>query len=201
MLHLCWAKTTSMEQQTIFIKGMVCNRCLMAIETELRQMGYIPTKLSLGEVSFMPNKTHDDTALEERLALLGFSLVEDKNQKIAKEVKQLVEEVYGGDYDFPKRFRFSDLVRHRLQKDYEAVSDAFTAAEKKTIEQYIIEFRIDRTKEYLLYTELTLADIAFRLNFCSVAYLSAQFKQQTGLTPSFFKYISRQKPDAFFSEN
>jgi AraC family transcriptional regulator len=190
-----------MEQQTILIKGMVCNRCLLTIETELLQMGHTPVKMSLGEVSYMPNKAHDSTALEERLTLLGFSLLENKNVKMTKEVKRLVEEVYGGDYDFPERFRFSDLVRQRLQKEYATVSDAFIATEKKSIEQYIIEFRINKIKEYLVYTDLTLADIAFRLNFNSVAHLSTQFKQQTGLTPSYFKNIRRQKSGAFFSQN
>ncbi|HEV7329439.1 MAG TPA: AraC family transcriptional regulator [Flavisolibacter sp.] len=190
-----------MEQQTIFIKGMVCNRCVMTVETELLQMGHTPVKLSLGEVSFLPNIAHDGTALEERLTLLGFSLLEDKNVKMTKEVKQLVEEVYGGNFDFPERFRFSDLVRQRLQKEYDAVSDAFIATEKKTIEQYIIDFRINKIKEYLVYTDLTLADIAFRLNFNSVAHLSTQFKQQTGLTPSFFKSIRRQKSETVFSQN
>jgi AraC-like DNA-binding protein len=88
-----------------------------------------------------------------------------------------------------------------LQKDYDVVSDAFIATEKKTIEQYIIQFRINKIKEYLVYTDLTLADIAFRLNFSSVAHLSAQFKQQTGLTPSFFKNIRRQKSETLFSPN
>lgn len=194
-------KPASMEQQTIFIKGMVCNRCMMAIETELLQLGHTPVSLSLGEVSFMPNKVHDDTALEERLTLLGFTLLEDKNVKMTKEVKHLVEEVYGGDFDFPERFRFSDLVRQRLQKDYDTVSAAFIATEKKTIEQYIIEFRINKIKEYLVYTDYTLADMAFRLNFSSVAHLSAQFKQQTGLTPSFFKNIRSQKSETLFSQN
>lgn len=180
---------------------MVCNRCLMTVETELLQMGHTPVKLALGEATFLPNTAHDGTPLEERLALLGFSLLEDKNVQMTKKVKQLVEEVYGGSFDFPERFRFSDLVRKRLQKEYDAVSDAFILTEKKTIEQYIIDFRINKIKEYLVYTNLTLADIAFRLHFNSVAHLSAQFKQQTGLTPSFFKNIRRQKSETVFSQN
>jgi AraC family transcriptional regulator len=190
-----------MEQQTIFIKGMVCQRCVMTVETELQEMGHTPVKVSLGEVSFITNEAHDLAVLEERLSRLGFDLLEDKKAKMTKKVKQFVEEVYGGDFDFPERFRFSELVKQRLQKDYETISDAFIATEKKTIEQYIIEYRINKVKEFLVYSNLTLSDIAFKLNFNSVAHLSTQFKQQTGLTPSFFRDIKKQKAERAFSKN
>ena len=194
-------KATNMEQQTIFIKGMVCQRCLITVESELKGMGHTPTKLSLGEVSFIADEAQEVAVLEERLSLLGFSLLEDKNAKTTREVKQLVQEVYSGNFDFPERFRFTEFVKQRLQKDYYAISDAFIAVEKKTIEQYIIDFRINKIKEFLVYSTLTLADIAFKLNFNSVAYLSTQFKQQTGLTPSFFKEIQKEKAEAAFSKN
>ena len=190
-----------MEQQTIFIKGMVCRRCLMTVETELQQMGHTPVKLSLGEVSFIANEAPDHAVLEERLSLLGFGLLEDKKTKMTKEVKQLVEEVYSGDFDFPVRFRFAELVKQQLQKDYDTVSDAFIATENKTIEQHIIEYRINKIKEFLVYSNLTLSGIAFKLNFNSVAHLSTQFKQQTGLTPSFFKESKKQKAETVFSKN
>jgi len=190
-----------MEQQTIFIKGMVCRRCVMTVETELQEMGYTPVKLSLGEVSFITHHAHNPSALEERLSLLGFSVLEDKKIKMVKEVKQLIGEIYGGDFDFPERFRFSKYIEQRLQKDYDAISDTFIAMEKKSIEQYIIDFRIAKVKEFLVYSTLTLSDIAFRLNFNSVAHLSAQFRQQTGLTPSFFREIQKQKTGVIFSSN
>ena len=190
-----------MEQQTIFIKGMVCGRCLMTVETELQQLGHTPVKLSLGEVSFIMNEAKDAAMLEERLSRLGFSLLEDKQVKIAKEVQQLVEEVYSGDFDFPERFRFSLFAKERLQKGYDAISDAFIATQKKTIEQYIIEYRINKVKEFLVYSHFTLSDIAFRLNFTSAAHLCRQFKQQTGLTPSFFKEIKNQNAVVEFSSN
>jgi AraC-like DNA-binding protein len=190
-----------MEQQTIFIKGMVCQRCLMTVEAELREIGYTPVKLSLGEVSFTTNTAHDYTSLEERLSLLGFSLLKDKKAQMAKEIKELVKEIYSGDFDFRDRFRFSGLASKHFQRDYDVISDAFTVVEKKTIEQYIIEYRIDRVKEFLVYSNLNLSDIAFRLNFNSVAHLSAQFRQYTGLTASFFRKIKKQKAGVIFSSN
>lgn len=180
---------------------MVCNRCLMMVETELQDMGHTPVKLSLGEVSFVSNETSDLAALEERLSLLGFSFLEDKKTNITKEVKRLVEKIYSGNFDFPEHFRFAHMIKKQFHQDYATISDAFIATEKKTIEQYIIDFRINKIKEYLVYTQLTLADIAFILNFSSVAHLSSQFKQQTGLTPSFFKNIKRQKSETIFSVN
>jgi AraC-like DNA-binding protein len=190
-----------MKQQTIFIKGMVCQRCLMMVETELHEMGYTPVKLSLGEVSFMTNTVHAHTALEERLSVLGFSLLKDKKAQMVKEIKQLVKEIYNGDFDFPEHFRFSELVKRHFQKDYNVISDAFTATENKTIEQYIIEYRINKIKEFLVYSNFNLSGIAFKLNFSSAAHLSAQFKQYTGLTPSFFREIKRQKAEIIFSSN
>ena len=201
LYHLCGAKKNNMNQQTIFLKGMVCNRCLMTVKTELQEMGYTPAKLLLGEVSYISNEAYNPAALEERLTSLGFSLLEDKNVKTTKEVKKLLEKVYSGDFDFPDHFRFPNFIKQQFKKDYDAISDAFIATEKKTIEQYIIDLRINKIKECLVYTNLTLADIAFKLNFNSIAHLSAQFKQQTGLTPSFFKNIKRQKSETTFSMN
>lgn len=190
-----------MKQEKIFIKGMVCRRCLLTVEKELEQMGHTPLQISLGEVSFIRNEAHDTEALEKRLLFHGFSLLENKKEKMIKKVKQLVEEVYSGDFDFPERFRFADLVQQRLQMDYVTISQAFIMIINKTIEQYIIEYRINKVKEFLVYSNLTLWNIAYKLNFNSVAHLSSQFKQQTGLTTSFFKEINRQKVATSFSEN
>jgi AraC-like DNA-binding protein len=190
-----------MEQQTILLKGMVCKRCLLTVENELTEMGHTPVKISLGEVSFISNEVYNPEALEERLTILGFGLLEDKKLTMTKEVKKLVEEVYGGDFDFPERFRFTEFIKQQFQKDYESISDAFIAKEKKTIEQYIIKYRINKVKEFLVYSSLTLTDIAYKLNFNSVAHLSSQFKQQTGLTPSFFKEVKRSKMEGGFSVN
>jgi AraC family transcriptional regulator len=191
-----------MQKQTIFIKGMVCNRCMMTVKSELENLGHHSVDVSLGAVSFISaSEVQVHSELEERLSLLGFSLLEDKKTKMVKQVKALIEEVYGGNFDFPYSFRFSRLVTEQLGRDYDTISDAFIMAEKKTIEQCIIEFRINKVKEFLVYTTLTLSDIAYKLNFNSVAHLSTQFKQQTGLTPSFFKDIKSQKAKASFSAN
>jgi AraC-like DNA-binding protein len=183
-------------EQTVFIKGMVCQRCMLTVEKELTSAGHQPLQVSLGEVSFIPGQDYDPASLEKRLSAVGFSVLEDRKSKLVKEVKSLVEEVYSGEFDFPERFRLSELLSKRLQKEYETISDTFIAGEKTTIEQYVIQYRINKIKEFLVYSDSSLADIAFRLNYSSVAHLSAQFKQNTGLTPSYFRNIRRQKTGA-----
>jgi AraC family transcriptional regulator len=190
------------KQSTLFIKGMVCDRCVMFITNELKDLGYTPHHVALGQVHLLNEKNEINiTQVEERLAPLGFSLLEDRKVKIVREVKELVEEVYSGNFDFPDNFRFSELVKQRWNKDYDTVSDVFIAMERKSLEQYIIEHRICKVKELLVYSQDTLADIAFKLNFNSVSHLSAQFKQYTGLTPSHFKEIKRKKAEVIFSSN
>jgi AraC family transcriptional regulator len=188
-----------MEKQTIYIKGMVCNRCMMTVKKELENLGLLSVDVSLGEASFDDPGIDKSVEIKNSLSKHGFSLLEDKRIRLSKEVKLLVEEVYSGDFDFPDGFRFSKLLSERLDKDFKIISDAFIAAEKKTIEQYMIEYRINKVKELIVYTDLTFSDIAFKLNFNSAAHLSAQFKQQTGLTPSFFKEVRKKKAEALFS--
>lgn len=189
------------EQAKLLVKGMVCNRCIMTIDHELKGLGYTPESITLGEVHLQPGSKINLNTIGKKLEQHGFSLLEDRNQKMIKEVKRLVDEVYSGDYDFPQNFRFAGLVQKRLNNNYELASDAFIAFEKKSVERYIIDYRIGKVKEFLVYTNLTLSDIAFRLNFNGTSHLSAQFKQVTGLTPSFFKEIKRQKTERMLSAN
>ncbi|HYC27659.1 MAG TPA: hypothetical protein VEB42_02570, partial [Chitinophagaceae bacterium] len=111
----------------IFIKGMVCNRCVMTVRSELERLGYSPVKVALGEATF--NEEVNTAEIAKALAPLGFGLVEDKKLGMVNEVKSLVAEVYSGHYDFPPRFRFANLIKER----YAAVSEAFIETEKKTI--------------------------------------------------------------------
>jgi AraC-like DNA-binding protein len=192
-----------MENKTkLLIKGMVCNRCVMVVKDELESLGHRPLSVELGGVTLAQTGVDVDREMvKARLSPLGFDLLEDPKTTLVNDLKALVAKVYSGDYDFPDRFRFALLAEERLQKSYDSIRDAFVALEKQTIEQYIITYRINKVKEYLVYSGDTLADIAFRLNFNSVAHLSAQFKQQTGLTPSYFKEVKRKKTEVIFSMN
>jgi len=169
---------------------MVCQRCITTIKDQLENLGLYPDAISLGEITFSATSTKLDTSLlDEKLKPLGFTLLEDKKEKLVKETKGLVAEVYSGDFDFPLRFRFSDLAAKRLQKDYDTISSVFSSMENITMEKYIINFRVEKIKEFLVYTPQTLGDISFRLGFSSVAHLSRQFKECTGLNPSHFRQL------------
>lgn len=182
-----------MQEYGLFIKGMVCQRCIMTVQQELEKLGLQVRRIQLGEVTVAAAAPPDADRVNKALQPLGFELLEDRNSKQVTALKALVAEAYSGDFDFPDHFRFSRWAADRLQKDYAAMSAVFSATEGITLEKYIMEYRIEKVKEWLVYTELTLADIAFKLNFNNEAHLSRQFKSYTGLTPSFFKKIKRDK--------
>lgn len=190
------------QQSKLYVKGMVCNRCVMVVNETLKDLGYISNHVVLGEITLNePGHPFNLKEIEERLAIHGFSFVEDRDTKIVMEIKALVSEVYGGDYDFPEKFLFSNLMHERLQSSYESARDLFISRELMSLEKYIIEYRTNKVKEFLVYSDLTLADIAFKLNYSSVAYLSSHFKKITGLTPSFFRRLKTKKGDLSFPKD
>ncbi|GAA0560317.1 helix-turn-helix protein [Chitinophaga japonensis] len=182
-----------MQEYTIYIKGMVCQRCVSAVREALEQPGYGVTHLELGAAAFLAPAPPDMDRIAEKLEALGFSLLEDKQLQLVKSIRALVETVYSGDFDFPPQFRFSQWAAEKLQRPYDTISEAFSAAEGITLEKYIIGYRVEKIKELLVYTPATVADIAFRLGFSSEAHLSRQFKAQTGLNPSHFIKIRKAR--------
>lgn len=178
----------------LLIKGMVCERCIIVVKSALEKAGFETASIVLGEVTLSGSLTAEDAMLlEEKLAPFGFKLVEDKREKIVQQIKALLKEVYSGSFDFPNRFRFSEFAAQRLRIEYEKISTTFSEMENMTVEKFGIDYRTDKVKELLVYTDDTLSDIAFKLNYSSVAHLSRQFKEQTGLTPSYFKQIKKNK--------
>lgn len=169
---------------------MVCNRCVMVVKDTLTDMGQ-RAHVDLGAITMETTAEQMDTVqLQARLAIHGFSLLEDGKAKIVKQLKDLVAEVYSGTFDFPDQFRFAVLVKERLHKEYDTVRDIFMASERKTMEQYIIAFRTHKVKALLVHG-VSLSDIAYRLNFTGVSHVSAQFKQQTGFSPSAFREMRK----------
>lgn len=172
---------------------MVCNRCIMAVQKLLRDSGFIVSDIQLGEVTTQvtPNEA-EKIQLQKNLSELGFELIDDKKSRIIEKIKTvIIDLVHHRDGELKKNL--SDLLSYELKHDYTYLSNLFSEVEGTTIEKYFIAQKIERVKELLVYDELSLSEIAFRLNYSSVAYLSNQFKKVTGLTPSHFKQIKAEK--------
>ena len=177
----------------LFVKNMVCNRCIMAVENALEKLALQATNVELGEVELERELTPEEklrfgTALTD----LGFELIDDKKSRIIEKIKTvIIDMVHHSGHD--GKMNLSDVLSRELHHDYTYLSNLFSDVEGTTIEKYFIAQKIERVKELLVYDELSLSEIAFQLNYSSVAYLSNQFKKITGLTPSHFKQIRENK--------
>jgi AraC-like DNA-binding protein len=178
---------------TLYIKNMVCNRCIMVVQNELDKLGLETNSVKLGEVSFDNELSLvERNKLEGVLIPLGFELIDDKKSRIIEKIKNVIIDLvhYKGD---DIQTNLSDVLSQELHHDYNYLSNLFSEVEGTTIEKYFIAQKIEKVKELLVYDELSLSEIAFKLNYSSVAYLSNQFKKVTGLTPSHFKQIREEK--------
>lgn len=172
---------------TLTIKNMVCPRCIAAVEEALRQEGIAFRQVALGEATIEGElSAAKKERFSVRLAALGFELLEDHRSRLVEAAKRELVELVRGPLPLPD-IRLSDYLAERLHIDYNYLSALFSETRGETIEHCFIALKIERVKELLVYDELTLSEIAFRFGYSSTAYLSAQFKRMTGLTPSAFK--------------
>ena len=179
--------------EVLYIKNMVCNRCIMVVEAELEKLDIQPLSVELGEVRLDKKLTTEQkNKLSGRLESLGFSLIDDKKGRLIEQVKNLIIELVHYNNNNLK-INLSDYISDKLHHDYNYISNLFSEVEGTTIEKYFIAQKIEKVKELLVYDELTLNEIAFNLNYSSVAHLSAQFKKVTGPTPSHFRQIRTNK--------
>lgn len=181
-----------MAMQTFHIKNMVCDRCKAAVRAAFEKEGIKTSAVELGLVQ--TEDAIDDKKIEAvtaELKSLGFELLYDSRQQTAERIKSLVIEMlrYGSGKDMT--VNVSAFLADRMHSDYSALSKLFSAETGMTIEKYVIAQKVELAKELLSYGELSLTEIAVRLNYSSVAYLSAQFKTVTGMTPSQYKNQER----------
>lgn len=177
----------------IAIKNMVCQRCIMAVENEMNTFGYQIRSIALGEVDILEElSASDKEALAHALSRLGFELIDNKQLKLIEEVKHVILQAVR-DPAYDAKVNLSILISEKLHHDYNQLSNLFSETEGITIEKYMILQKIEYVKELLVYDELSLSEIAYKLHYSSVAYLSNQFKKITGLTPSHFKKIKANK--------
>jgi len=172
---------------------MVCNRCIMVVQNEMDKLDLNVKNIKLGEVTLDRELTAEERArLDEILTPLGFEIIDDKKSRLIEQIKNIIIDlVHHQDNDI--KTNLSEVLSSQLLHDYNYLSSLFSEVEGITIEKYFIAQKIEKVKELLVYDELSLSEIANRLNYSSVAYLSNQFKKVTGLRPSHFKQIREDK--------
>jgi len=176
---------------TLYIKNMVCNRCKMVVKAELEKLGLKPLSVHLGEVSLLDEiSSHDKARISERLKFFGFELLEDRKTQISEQIKTTIINLVHYAME-PLKVNLSAYLSEQLDSEYTNLSAVFSEVENQTIEKYFIAQKIEKAKEMLTYDELTLSEIAYQLNYSSVAHLSAQFKKVMGITTTAYKLGSR----------
>ncbi|MFS8615281.1 MAG: AraC family transcriptional regulator [Solitalea sp.] len=185
----------------IYIKNMVCPRCIKVVKEELENLELPVTEVELGEASFQRDITGEELArLATMLEENGFELLEGQRQRLIAQLKTLIiEMVHTGTADKEAHENNSTYLSRKLNQDYNYLSSLFSATENLTIEKYIILQKVERVKELLAYNELSLSEIAYQLDYSSVAHLSAQFKKVTGLSPSHFREIGEKRKGRLLS--
>lgn len=172
---------------------MVSGRCKAAVRDELKKLGLHFVVVDLGEVDVMETlSTEQWDELKFALFEIGFELMDDKRAMLIEKIKNVVIEMVHHTEELVK-VNFSSFLSEKLNHDYTYLSNLFSEVQGTTIEQFIISHKIERVKELLIYGELNLTEISYRMNYSSVAHLSNQFKKVTGLTPSHFKQLKEKR--------
>ena len=173
-------------EMKLYIKNMVCPRCVKAVEQVLQGINATTIEVRLGEVLLQdPLSEKQLNSLKGQLLQLGFELLDDSLTRQIDKIKSIIiEHIH---YREDEKFVFSEVLADELHKDYSVLSKLFSETEGITIEQYVILQKIEKVKELLAYNEMNLNEISYKLSYSSVAHLSAQFKKVTGLTPTQFR--------------
>ncbi len=182
-----------MNTKTLYIKNMVCNRCIKVVKEELEKLGLKVENVILGEAVVSSSNDINDNQIKDVLEQNGFELIDDKQAKIIEKIKVIVIElIQNQSEDKLTGINFSDYISEKIDKSYQYISSLFSSHEGVTLETYIINQKIEKVKELLIYNELSLTEISYRLGYSSVQHLSSQFKKITGLTPSEFKHLRKK---------
>ncbi|MGE0637926.1 MAG: helix-turn-helix domain-containing protein [Bacteroidia bacterium] len=172
---------------------MVSARCKVAVKEVLKNMGLHFVLIDLGEVDVM-EKLSDEQRVELKALLLaaGFELMDDKRAVLIEKIKNVIVEMVHHSDELIKT-NFSDFLSAKLNHDYTYLANLFSEVQGTTIEQFIISHKVERIKELIIYGELNITEIAYKMNYSSVAHLSNQFKKVTGLSPSHFKKLKDKR--------
>jgi AraC-like DNA-binding protein len=172
---------------------MVSIRCKMLVKAELEKLGIHYKTVELGEVDMEENISPEQrNTLNTNLKKSGIELMEDKKSILIEKIKNVIIELVHYSEE-PLTIKFSEYLSQKLNHDYTYLANLFSETLGITIEHFLILHKIERVKELLIYDELNITEIAWKMHYSSVAHLSNQFKKMTGLTPSFFKKIKDKK--------
>jgi len=173
---------------------MVCNRCIKVVKDEFEKLNIEIEAIELGKV-ILSSQLNDSKLLEIKGVLdkNGFELIDDKKSKLIDRIKTLVIEITHYEKEVSATINSSEFISKEIGYDYSYLSNLFSSVEGITIEKYIINLKIEKVKELLVYDELSLNEISFQLGYSSVQHLSNQFKKITGLTPTHFKKLKENK--------
>ena len=184
-----------MTTYTLNIKNMVCPRCIKVVKDEFEKLKIPVESVELGKVTTPFELNAEKTkAVQKVLEENGFELIDDRKSKLIDSIKTLIiQKIHHSKDNNIQSINSSDYISGELGYDYSYLSNLFSSVEGITIEKYIINQKIEKVKELLVYDELTLNEISYQLAYSSVQHLSSQFKKVTGLTPSHFKKLKENK--------
>ena len=172
---------------------MVCIRCQIAVKTELEKFGLHHTRVELGETEIMEDLSEEQLDnLNTSLKKIGLELLYDKKSIIVEKIKAIIIELVHFNEDQIKT-NLSDYLCAKLNHNYTYLSNLFSEIKGTSIENFYLSNKIEKVKELMIYDELNLTEIAYKLHYSSVAHLSNQFKKMTGLTPSHFKKLKNNR--------
>ena len=180
-------------RKKLYIKYMVSLRCKIIVKDELDKMDIPFSVIELGMVELCdPISANQHQMLKSNLLKSGLELLDDKKSILIEKIKSVIIEMVHYSDELPK-INYSEHISQKLDLDYTYLSNIFSEVKGITIQQYIILHKIEKVKELLLYDELNLTEISYKLDYSSVAHLSNQFKKITGLTPSYFKNMKLKR--------
>jgi len=172
---------------------MVCIRCKMVVKSELEKLGLHYISVDLGEAEIKEEISAEQLAsLSIALKKTGLELIQDKRNILVERIKTIIIEMVHYTDDQIKT-NLSDYLSEKLNYNYTYLANLFSAVKGTTIEQFYLAHKIEKVKELLVYDELNLSEIAWKLHYSSVAHLSNQFKKMTGLTPTHFKNLKYKR--------
>ncbi|WP_187376758.1 MULTISPECIES: helix-turn-helix transcriptional regulator [Butyricimonas] len=177
------------QEHVIFIKNMVCNRCILVVTEMLKDLHLTPLKVELGMAIVQKQlQPADRETIKAALEKYGFELIDDKRMRVIEQIRTAIIELVHYE-DNTSKLKLSEYLKEKCHYDYSFLSKLFSEVNGISIEKYYIAQKVERIKELLVYDELSISEIADLLQYSSVAHLSTQFHNVTGMSPSQFKRL------------